>query len=441
MSGPRTTPPGPRPARAGTPDAGGPRPAPAARPGAGPRAGAAESWIPVSEDSDFPIDNLPYGVFSTPGTGRRVGVAIGRWVLDLGAVLDDPDFRTPSLNAHLSRGPERWAQVRARLVELLTDERRRPLVEPYLVPLDRVTLHLPFEVADYVDFYASEHHAANLGRMLRPGQDPLPPNWRHLPLGYHGRAGTVVVSGTPVIRPCGQRMEHGAPGPVDGPSRRLDVEVELGFVVGVPTAPGESVPTSRFDRHVFGVVLLNDWSARDLQAWEYVPLGPFLGKSFATSISPWVVPMAALGAARVPGPPQSPEPVGYLREEPHWSLDITFELELNGEVVSRPPFARMYWSPAQLLAHLTANGATLRTGDLYGSGTVSGPNPGEAGSLIELTWGGTRPLRLRDGTSRAFLEDGDVVTIRASAPSASGGRIGFGELTGTVLPAVSRPER
>jgi 2-keto-4-pentenoate hydratase/2-oxohepta-3-ene-1,7-dioic acid hydratase (catechol pathway) len=228
---------------------------------------------------------------------------------------------------------------------------------------------------------------------------------------------------------------------VDGPSRRLDVEVELGFVVGVPSEPGTSVPTGRFDEHVFGAVLVNDWSARDLQAWEYVPLGPFLGKSFATSISPWVVPMAALRAARVPGPPQSPEPLGYLREDEHWSLDITFELELNGQVVSRPPYAEMYWSPAQLLAHLTANGAALRTGDLYASGTVSGPAPGQAGSLIEITWGGARPLRLRDGSARTFLRDGDVVTIRATTPAASGGRLGFGTVTGRVLPARPRPDR
>ena len=393
----------------------------------------------MPEGSHFPADNLPYGVFSTPGTPPRVGTAIGGHVLDLGAVLDDDVFRTGSLNAHLAQGPAAWARTRERIAGLLSDERHRPAVEPHLTPLDEVTLHLPFEVADYVDFYASEHHAAALGRILRPGSDPLPPNWRHLPIGYHGRAGTVVVSGTPVVRPRGQRKDPGRAAPSDGPSRRLDVEVEVGFVVGVPSPLGTPVPAAAFADHVFGVVLVNDWSARDIQAWEYVPLGPFLGKSFATSISPWVVPLAALEAARRPVPVQDPPPLGHLRGGGDWGLDITLELELNGEVVSRPPYASMYWSPAQMLAHLTSGGASLRTGDLYASGTVSGPGPGQAGSLIEITHGGREPIVLGDGSKRTFLEDGDVVTIRAFAPSVSGGRIGFGEVTGRVEPARPRP--
>jgi fumarylacetoacetase len=285
-----------------------------------------------------------------------------------------------------------------------------------------------------VDFYASEQHAANLGRILRPDQPPLLPNWKHLPVGYHGRAGTIVPSGTLVTRPCGQRLGAG-PAPVFGPSARLDIEAEVGFVVGAPSELGRPVPAGDFSEHVFGVVLVNDWSARDIQAWEYVPLGPFLGKSFATSISPWVVPLAALAAARVPGVRQDPAPLPYLAEAEPWGLDIALEVELNGHVVSRPPFRELYWSPAQLLAHLTVNGASLRSGDLYASGTVSGPERDQRGSLIELTWNGTEPLQLPDGTGRTFLQDGDTVTIRASAPGTDGGRIGFGAVTGTIAPA------
>jgi fumarylacetoacetase len=300
------------------------------------------------------------------------------------------------------------------------------------VPMAEVTMHLPIAVADYVDFYSSEQHAANVGAIFRPGSDPLPPNWKHLPIGYHGRAGTVAVSGTPVVRPSGQRLEDGTP--VFGPSTRLDLEAELGFVVGAPS--DRPVPVGAFADHVFGVCLLNDWSARDLQAWEYVPLGPFLGKSFLTSISPWVVPLAALEAARVPPPPRDPEPLAYLRDDEPWGLDITLEMRLNGETVSRPPASGLYWTAAQQLAHLTVNGATLRTGDLYGSGTVSGPERDQRGSLLELSWGGAEPLTLADGSTRTFLADGDVVTLTASAPGPGGTRIGFGEVTGRICPAV-----
>jgi len=268
--------------------------------------------------------------------------------------------------------------------------------------------------------------------MFRPDSEPLLPNWRHLPVGYHGRAGTVVVSGTPVQRPRGQGRPGAEGGPPPfGPSRRLDIEAELGFVVGAPSRLGEPVPTSGFADHVFGVVALNDWSARDIQAWEYVPLGPFLGKSFATSIAAWVTPLAALETARVPLPGQEPEPLDYLRVEEPAGYDIDFEVLLNGEVVSRPPYAATYWSPAQMLAHLTVNGASLRTGDLFASGTISGDEPGQRGSFIELSWGGTEPF----GAGHTFLEDGDEVVIRASAPGASGGRIGLGEVTGRIEPA------
>ena len=275
--------------------------------------------------------------------------------------------------------------------------------------------------------------ASNVGAMFRPGSPPLPPNWKHLPIAYHGRAGTVVVSGTDIVRPRGQRKE--ADGPVFGPSTRLDVEAEVGFVVGVPSALGQPVPVDRFGAHVFGVVLLNDWSARDIQAWEYQPLGPFLGKSFATSVSAWVTPLEALGAAWVPAPEQDPPVLDYLRQSDRQGLNLRLVVEWNGTEVSRPPFASMYWTPAQQLAHLTVNGASLRTGDLFASGTVSGPTRAETGSFLELTWSGSEPVTLADGTTRAFLADGDTVTIRATAPGRDGAVIALGEVSGTVRPA------
>ncbi|MFL6056507.1 MAG: fumarylacetoacetate hydrolase family protein, partial [Actinoallomurus sp.] len=301
------------------------------------------TWVPVPDDSDFPLQNLPYGVFSRDGERPRVGVAIGESVLDLSR-LDLPyaaDFAAASLNPFMARGRAAWQAVRARLTELLGDEAHRPAVEPHLIPLDQVRLHLPFEVADYVDFYASEHHASNVGRIFRPTQEPLTPNWKHLPIGYHGRAGTVVVSGTPVVRPCGQRKAPDAAAPTFGPSLRLDIEAEVGFVVGVPSELGSRVSTADFAEHVFGVVLVNDWSARDIQSWEYVPLGPFLAKSFATSVSPWVVPLDALEHARVAPPAPDPQPLPYLREEQPWGLDLALEVRCNGDLVSRPPFAQI----------------------------------------------------------------------------------------------------
>jgi fumarylacetoacetase len=302
-------------------------------------------------------------------------------------------------------------------------------------PLSDVELTLPFEVADYVDFYTSQAHASNLGRLFRPDNpEPLLPNWKHLPVGYHGRAGTVVVSGTDIVRPTGQRKGPADPVPVFGPSVRLDIEAELGFVVGVGSPLGASVSTADFADRVFGVVLVNDWSARDLQAWEYVPLGPHLGKSFATSVSAWVTPLAALAAARVPLPGQDPPVLPYLREAQDWGLDIDLAVEWNGEVVSRPPYASMYWSPAQMLAHMTVNGASTRTGDLFASGTISGPVKDQRGAFIELTWGGAEPITVK-GEPRTFLVDGDTVTITATAPGTAGRPIALGEVTGAIRPA------
>ncbi|MGB0099857.1 MAG: fumarylacetoacetase [Nocardioides sp.] len=398
------------------------------------------TWVPGAAGSLFDVDNLPYGVFSRAGEEPRVGVRIGELVVDLAPVaaaemLDVHHvFEERSLNALMAEGRQVRASVRRWVTGLLTEESERDLVEPHLVPLADVALHLPIEVADYVDFYASEHHASNVGRIFRPDSEPLLPNWKRLPVGYHGRSGTVVASGTPVVRPSGQRRGASTGSTTDevvfGPSTRLDIEAELGFVVGSPSEIGAPVPHDRFADHVFGLVGLNDWSARDIQAWEYVPLGPFLGKSFATSISHWVTPIEALDAAWVDLPDQDPTPLPYLGPGATQGLDIDVEVEVNGEVVSRPPYRTMYWSPAQMLAHLTVNGASLRTGDLFGSGTVSGPDPDQRGSLLEIGW----------GEESAFLDDGDTVTLRYTAPGTNGGRIALGDVVGTISPAGVAPQ-
>jgi fumarylacetoacetase len=397
------------------------------------------TWVQGAADSPYGLHHLPYGVFRHRGWVPRIGVRIGDFVLDLEAaeradlVLAGGSLRRSVLNDFMGLGRPQWRAVRARIVELLTEQVHRPAVEPLLVPVTEIELVLPFAIGDYVDFYSSEHHAGNVGQIFRPGQSALLPNWKHLPIGYHGRAGTVVVSGTDIVRPSGQRSTPD--GPVFGPSVRLDIEAEVGFVVGVPTRLGDRVPTAHFADHVFGVVLVNDWSARDIQAWEYQPLGPFLGKSFATSVSGWVTPLEALEAAWVPAPEQDPPVLDYLREEQRRGLHLELAVAWNGTLVSRPPFDTMYWTPAQQLAHLTVNGASLRTGDLYASGTVSGPERGQTGSLLELTWGGAEPVTLADGTVRTFLEDGDTVVITATAPGPGGATLALGEVTGRVLPA------
>ncbi|MFI7061550.1 fumarylacetoacetase [Kribbella sp. NPDC050124] len=398
------------------------------------------TWIDIPADSAFGPDNLPLGVFRHNDEEPRVGAAIGDQVIDLAPVasaqmLDGSQlFARPSLNDFLALGRPAWQATREWLLDLVRNENDRDVVEPHLIPQSAVTMQLPFEVGDYVDFYASEHHATNLGRLFRPDSEPLLPNWKHLPVGYHGRSGTIVASGTDIVRPSGQRKAPDAPAPTFGPSQRLDIEVELGYVVGTPSTLGKPVSVEDFREHVYGVVLVNDWSARDLQAWEYVPLGPFLGKSFATSISPWVVSLDALAAAAVPLPPQDPPVLPYLAGEKLENYDITFEVRLNGHLVSTPRYKETYWSPAQMLAHMTVNGASIRTGDLYASGTISGPAANQRGSFIELTWGGREPLVL-DGKDHTFLEDNDKVTITAWATSPAGARLGLGEVTGKVLPA------
>ena len=409
----------------------------------------ATAWLDIPASSTFGLHNLPYGSASLPGsTGPRVVVAVADQVLDLtgAAVRLLPGyaglFENGNLDRLLAAGPAVWTEVRSGVGGWFTDPECAPMLAPLLHPAADAVMRLPFTVADYVDFYASEHHATNVGRIFRPDSEPLTANWKHLPIGYHGRSGTVVPSGTPVVRPSGQRRApDGAI--VFGPSTRLDFEAELGFVVGTPSTLGEPVPLEAFADHVFGVCLVNDWSARDIQAWEYVPLGPFLGKSFATSIGPWVVPLAALDAARVRPPARDPQPLPYLDDsdtEP-WALEVQLEVRLNGHVISLPPFAGMYWTAAQQLAHLTVNGASLRTGDLFASGTVSGPDRNQRGSLLELSWGGQEPLLLPDGGTRTFLEDRDEVVITATAPGPDGSTVEFGEVRGTVAPARSTASR
>ena len=396
------------------------------------------TWLGLAPDDPFGIDHLPYASAVGADGRRRSVVRVGDRMLDLTlasfATPFEQLFASGGLDGLLAAGPDTWRALRAQLVEWFTDDEQRPSIEPLLLPLASAQLVLPFAVADYVDFYASEQHATNVGRIFRPDGEALPPNWKHLPIGYHGRAGTVVVSGTDVVRPCGQRREPD--GTISfGPSRRLDFEAEVAFVVGVPSGPGVPVPLEQFRDHVFGLCLLNDWSARDIQAWEYVPLGPFLGKSFATSISGWITPLDALDAAWTTPPPRDPQPLPYLSDESRRdALAVDLEVRINGHLVSQPPFAAMYWTPAQMLAHMTSNGASLRCGDLYASGTVSGDRPDQRGSLLELSWNGTEPIDL-GGQSRDFLADGDEVVISASAPGPHG-RIGLGEVRGVVRPAA-----
>ncbi|RCV52206.1 fumarylacetoacetate hydrolase family protein [Marinitenerispora sediminis] len=394
-----------------------------------------------AEDGGFGTDNLPYGVFERPGEPPRVGVRVGDHVLDLAGVSGDPVFAADSLNPFMARGPAAWRAARAKVAGLLHSESGRAATGPHLVPLESAVLRPPFQVADYAVFRASAEHAADVERARRPEvqePEPLPPGWPHRPLGRHGRAGSVLLSGSDVPRPVGQRRAPDGGAPLFGPSERLDVEAGLGFVVGCGTSLGRPAPISEFAEHVFGVVLLNDWTARDILDWEEEPLGPFQGMSFATSMSPWVVPLDALGAARRAGRAQRPAPPERLRRNADWGLDVTLELRVNGTAVSRPPCAELYWTGDQLLAHLTANGAALRTGDLYGSGAVSGARRDQRGSLLGRTGDGAEPVALADGTSRGYLADGDTVTVTGTARGMGGAAISLGEVTGTVRPPVPR---
>jgi len=415
------------------------------------------SFLEVEEKSPFPIQNLPYGIFSPPDSSTpRVGVAIGEHVLDLAllnaegafdhsVVADKRPFAQSSLNTFMSLGKPVWSTVRERVHTLLradTPELRddSALREKVLHDRDTVTIHLPVEVGDYTDFYSSEHHARNVGTMFRGPENALKPNWKHLPVGYHGRASSVILSGDNVRRPCGQTRPNDDEPPVYGPTQLLDFELEVGFFTGPGNTREEPIPIENTADHIFGFCLVNDWSARDIQGWEYVPLGPFLGKSFATTISPWIVPTAALDPFRVPGPKQEPEPLDYLRDDGDWAFDVNLEVDLQTEgmdtahTVCRSNFRHMYWTVRQQLAHHTVNGCNTKPGDLMASGTISGPTEDSYGSMLELSWRGENPVELPSGETRAFLEDGDRVILKGHAQG-DGYRVGFGTAEGTVRPA------
>ncbi len=425
------------------------------------------SFIEVAPDSHFPIQNLPYGVFSKQGsTERHIGVAIGESVVDL-AVLEDvglldlPElleshpFKQPTLNAFMALGHVAWIAVRSRLQELLNADTatlrdNAELLGRVLSLRKDVTMHLPMEIGDYTDFYASRQHATNVGTMFRGADNALMPNWLHLPVGYHGRASSIVVSGTDIIRPMGQMRPNPEEPPVFGPSRLLDMELELGAVIGAGNKLGTHIPIEKAGEHIFGFVLVNDWSARDIQSWEYVPLGPFLGKNFATSISPWIVPYDALAPFRLAGEPQTPDagnpaPLPYLRQqEPrclNLELDVLLETAqmreqgMDAHRISQSNTRYLYWSPEQQLAHHTVNGCNLRSGDLLASGTISGETPDSYGSMLELTWRGANPLAMPSGEERKFLADGDRLVITGHAQG-DGFRVGFGNVEGTILSAT-----
>ncbi|XP_048375579.1 fumarylacetoacetase isoform X2 [Sphaerodactylus townsendi] len=414
------------------------------------------SFIHVDENSDFPLQNLPYGIFSTKDNPRhRIGVAIGNQVLDLSAVkhlFDGPVlskhhhiFDQPTLNQFMGLGWDAWREARVFLQKLLSANEpilrdNVELRKRVFVPQASAIMHLPAEIGDYTDFYSSWQHATNVGIMFRGKENALMPNWLHLPVGYHGRASSVVVSGTPIRRPSGQMRPDDAQPPVFGACRLLDMELEMAFFVGPGNKLGEAVPIHEAHKHIFGMVLMNDWSARDIQKWEYVPLGPFLGKSFGTTISPWVVTMEALQPFALPNPIQDPKPLPYLCDEQPYTFDINLFVSVKGEGMSKPAtichsnFKHMYWTMKQQLAHHTVNGCNIRPGDLLASGTISGPDPENFGSMLELSWKGTKTVDLGNGQSRKFLQDGDEVVITGYCQG-KGYRVGFGECSGKVLPA------
>jgi fumarylacetoacetase len=418
---------------------------------------ALTSWCESAQGSDFPIQNLPLGIFSVGERRRRPGVAIGDYVLDLTGIADllDEDWRSdlsqPVLNGWLAQGPEAQRALRLRLIELLSDEKYRDEVEPQLVGQTEVRLHVPCLVGDYTDFYVGIHHATNVGKLFRP-DNPLLPNYKYVPIGYHGRASSVRASGEPVIRPNGQRKAPDADAPEYGPSRRLDYELELGIWIGVGNELGSSIPIGEASDHIAGFCLLNDWSARDIQAWEYQPLGPFLAKNFLTSVSPWVVSLQALAPFRKPMPPRpagDPKPLPYLNDPADCESGLAIQLEvtlttekmraagLAPHILSRGAAdTAMYWSAAQIVAHHSSNGCNLQAGDLIGTGTLSTDSAGGLGSLLEISQGGKEPVELVTGEARSFLEDGDEVTLRAWCEGKGAARIGLGECVGRVEASI-----
>lgn len=417
------------------------------------------TWIEVKKDSDFPIENIPFGVFRAQTGTPRIGTIVGDMVLDL-AVLHafgffnsilsplikegeiksmKQIFETSSLNNFISLGKPITCAVRKRIQELLNKEnpelRDNPDVKAKaLHKITKVQMLMPIEAGDYTDFYSSEQHAYNVGCMFRDPNNALLPNWKHIPVGYHGRASSIVVSGTDFHRPKGQMKPADATTPVFGPTNQLDFELEMAFIIGKETLLGESISTKDAESYIFGMVIFNDWSARDIQAWEYVPLGPFLGKNFCSSISPWVVTLEALEPFRIPGPKQDPKILPYLEYEGNKHFDLNLEVLINNTLVSKSNFKYLYWNMAQQLAHHTVNGCNVRVGDIMASGTISGPTPDSFGSMLELTWKGTKPIKLSDGSERKFLHDNDSVTMRAHGQNGNL-RIGFGEVKGKILPA------
>ena len=412
------------------------------------------SFIPVDPTSDFPIQNLPYGVFSAKdGLAPRIGVAIGDYVLDVWQLAQDcridvvepAVFAAPTLNPFMALGPKVWSRTRARLSELLRHDHpelrdNEKLRQRALVPMADAKLHLPIAVSGYTDFYSSKEHATNVGVMFRGKDNALQPNWLHMPIGYNGRASTVVVSGTKVRRPRGQLKPPNAELPSFGPCKRLDFELEMGVVVGQPSAMGEMLTEQLAEEMIFGFVILNDWSARDIQQWEYVPLGPFQAKAFATSISPWIVTREALEPFRIRGPEQEPTPLPYLRQVQPNNYDMELDVALRAapmdQAVSicRTNFKYMYWSSVQQLVHHASSGCAMNVGDLLGSGTISGPDKHQRGSLLEISWNGTEPIVLAGGVKRTFLEDGDCLVMRGWCQG-DGYRVGFGEVEGTIAPS------
>ena len=412
------------------------------------------SFISVAATSDFPIQNLPYGIFSAKdGLAPRVGVAIGDYVLDLWRLAQDcrfdvvepAVFAASQLNPLMALGPKAWSSTRARISQLLRHDEselrdNEELRQRALVPMADVKLHMPFAVAGYTDFYSSKEHATNVGVMFRGKDNALQPNWLHMPIGYNGRASTVVVSGTPIRRPRGQLKPPTADLPSFGPCKRLDFELEMGVVVGQPSVMGEMLTEQQAEEMIFGFVLLNDWSARDIQQWEYVPLGPFQAKAFGTSISPWVVTREALEPFRVHGPAQEPKPLPYLQQAQPNNYDMALEVGLRAApmneaaTICRTNFKYMYWSSVQQLVHHASSGCAMNVGDLLGSGTISGPEKDQRGSLLEISWNGTEPVELAPGIKRSFLEDGDSLVMRGWCQG-DGYRVGFGEVEGTILAA------
>jgi fumarylacetoacetase len=412
------------------------------------------SWIIVSENSDFPIQNLPFGIFSSPEKAPRVGVAIGDYILDLSELnnaglinipeFSNKEFLAPTLNSLIKRGKKATRNLRNRISELLQEnntelKNNEDVKKKALVKMEEAKMHLPVEIGDYTDFYSSIEHATNVGIMFRDPANALLPNWRHMPIGYHGRASSIIVSGTDIHRPKGQTKADDAALPAFGPTRLLDFELELAFIIGKETVMGDSISTDEAEDYIFGMVLFNDWSARDIQKWEYVPLGPFLGKNFASSISPWIITLDALEPFRIKGPEQSPEVLPYLQYKGEKNYDINLEVYIKPEgqgnhKICSSNFKYMYWNMCQQLAHHTINGCNIKVGDMMASGTISGPKSDSYGSMLEISWKGTKPVKMPDGSERKFILDNDTVIMKGYCQK-NGIRIGFGEVKTKILPA------